>query len=381
MDKGRFGCGIFIDFQKAFDTVDHNILVKKLDHYGIRGVSNSWFKSYLNNRKQYVSINGFNSELNDIKCGVPQGSVLGPLLFLLYINDLHASITFSKVHHFADDTNLLHFRSSIKLLNKQINCDLKHLVNWLNANKISLNISKTELVLFKPLKKELDNELKIKLNGKKLYPTSSVKYLGVKIDSNLNWKEHMNSIAVKLNRANAVLSKLKVYVSFSILKSIYYSIFESNLNYANIVWAQNICSSHRLFLLQKKAIRIINSADRLSHTNPLFHISKIIKSFDKTAIDNCCFISKCLFKLSPSQFHDWFVFSSSLHTHNLRSSDLGILKIPSFKTTSHGRESFRINATYIWNNLHKQLKKHQLFKQNPSRVKSILINYYINSYS
>ena len=83
MDKGRFGCGIFIDFQKAFDTVDHNILVKKLDHYGIRGVSNSWFKSYLNNRKQYVSINGFNSELNDIKCGVPQGSVLGPLLFLL----------------------------------------------------------------------------------------------------------------------------------------------------------------------------------------------------------------------------------------------------------------------------------------------------------
>ena len=247
MDKGRFGCGIFIDFQKAFDTVDHNILVKKLDHYGIRGVSNSWFKSYLNNRKQYVSINGFNSELNDIKCGVRHSSVLGPLLFLLYINDLHASIRFSKVHHFADDTNLLHFSSSIKLLNKQINCDLKHLVNWLNANKISLNISKTELVLFKPLKKELDHELKIKLNGKKLYPTSSVKYLGVKIDSNLNWKEHMNSIAVKLNRANAVLSKLKVYVSFSILKSIYYSIFESNLNYGNIVWAQKVSSSHRLF--------------------------------------------------------------------------------------------------------------------------------------
>ena len=177
MDKGRFGCGIFIDFQKAFDTVDHNILVKKLDHYGIRGVSNSWFKSYLNNRKQYVSINGFNSELDDIKCGVPQGSILGPLLFLLYINDLHASIMFSKVHHFADDTNLLHFSNSVKLLNKQINCDLKHLVNWLNANKISLNISKTELVLFKPLKKELDHELKIKLNGKQVrHAWSQVQY-------------------------------------------------------------------------------------------------------------------------------------------------------------------------------------------------------------
>ena len=173
------------------------------------------------------------------------------------------------------------------------------------------------MVLFKPLKKELDHELKIKLNGKKLYPTPSVKYFGVKIDSNLNWKEHINSVAVKLNRGNAVLSKLKVYVSFSILKSIYYSIFESNLNYGNIVWAQNVCSSHRLFLLQKRAIRIINSADRLSHTNPLFQISNIVKLFDKIAIDNCCFISKCLFKISPDQFHDWFVPFSSLHTHNL----------------------------------------------------------------
>ena len=175
-----------------------------------------------------------------------------------------------------------------------------------------MNISKTEVVLFKPLKKELDHELKIKLNGKKLCPTPSVKYLSVKIDSNLNWKEHINSIALKLNRANAVLSKLKIYVNFSILKSIYYSIFESNLNYGNIVWAQQVSSSHRLFLLQKRAIRIINSADKLSHTNPLFHVSNIVKLFDKIAIDNCCFISKCLFKIFPDQFHDWFVFSSSL---------------------------------------------------------------------
>ena len=186
VDNGKFGCGIFVDFQKAFDTVDHTILLNKLCHYGIRGKSNDWFKSYLFDRKQFVAINGFNSDLKDIKCGVPQGSVLGPLLFLIYINDLYTSIKFCKVHHFADDTNLLHFTDSVKSLNKSINYDLKQLVHWLNANKIALNMSKTELVFFKPRKKQSDFDLNIKLARKSLYPTSSVKYLGIKIDSNLN---------------------------------------------------------------------------------------------------------------------------------------------------------------------------------------------------
>ena len=142
LDDGNIGCGVFVDLQKAFDTVDHQILSAKLSHYGIRGVSNDWFKSYLSNRSQYVSINGYESSLAVINCGVPQGSVLGPLLFLLYINDLNQAIKFCKVHHFADDTNLLCHSNSIKKLNKLVNADLKHLVNWLNANKISLNVKK-----------------------------------------------------------------------------------------------------------------------------------------------------------------------------------------------------------------------------------------------
>ena len=131
-----------MDLQKAFDTVDHEILLSKLDYYGIRGISNNWFKSYLSNRKQFVSINGYDSVLAEIKCGVPQGSVLGPLLFLLYINDLNQAIKFCKVRHFADDTNLLYLGKSIKKLNKLVNYDLKNLLHWLNANKISLNVKK-----------------------------------------------------------------------------------------------------------------------------------------------------------------------------------------------------------------------------------------------
>ena len=140
LDDRNIGRGVFVDFQEAFDTADHQILLATLNHYGIRGVSNDWFKSYLSNCNQYVSINGFDSGLTSINCGVPQGSVLGHLLFLFYIKDLNQAIKFCKVHHFADDTNLLYLSNSIKKLKKLINTDLKHLVNWLNANKISLNI-------------------------------------------------------------------------------------------------------------------------------------------------------------------------------------------------------------------------------------------------
>ena len=200
LDEGNIGCGIFVDLQKAFDTVEHDILLSKLEHYGIRGLANEWFKSYLSNRKQYVSINGYDSNLADVKFGVPQGSVLGPLLFLIYINDLNQALKFCKVHHFADDTNLIHFSKSVNRLNKHVNLDFKNLTYWLNANKISLNVKKTELVIFKHQRKKLDSPIKIKLSRKRLYPSKSVKYLVIKIDENLNWKQHIHDIAIKLNR-------------------------------------------------------------------------------------------------------------------------------------------------------------------------------------
>ena len=129
LGDGSIGCGVFVDLQKAFETVDHQILLAKFNHYGIRGVSNDWFKSYLSNPNQCVSINSFDSGLTTINCGVPQGSFLGPLLFVLYINDPNQAIKFCKVHSFADDTNLSCLSTSIKKLNKLVSADLKHLVN------------------------------------------------------------------------------------------------------------------------------------------------------------------------------------------------------------------------------------------------------------
>ena len=195
LDNSKFACGIFVDFQKAFDTVDHNVLLEKLEHYGVRGLANNWFKSYLSNRQQYVSVNGFHSNTLPMKYGVPQGSVLGPLLFLIYINDLHNAIRHSVVHHFAGDTNLLYVSENPKSIQNKINQDLKSLCTWLRANKISLNASKTELIIFRDPRKKMKMDLKIKIDGKKLVPCSSVKYLGVYIDCHLNWNTHRTELS------------------------------------------------------------------------------------------------------------------------------------------------------------------------------------------
>ena len=152
IDNKQFVCGFFIDLQKVFDTVDQDILLEKIQHYGIRGIAHQWFKSYLENRKQFVSINSVKSELDSVNYGVPQGSALGPLLFLIYINDLHYAIKASCSLHFADDTFLLSMQSSIKQVKRTLNKDLKQLALWLNTNKISLSVAKTKVILFKPKK-------------------------------------------------------------------------------------------------------------------------------------------------------------------------------------------------------------------------------------
>ena len=190
-----------------------------------------------------MSINGYDSVLAAINCGFPQESVLGPLLFLLYINDLNQAIKFCKVNLFADDTNLLCLGHSIKKLNKLVIADLKHLVNWLSANKISLNVKKKpEMVVFKSKQKKFEGGLKIKSSGKRLCPTESVKYLGVEIDANFSWQYHVNDISVKLNRGNAVLFKMRKYVK--ILRPIYFANFDSYLSYCCLVWVQNCSTIH-----------------------------------------------------------------------------------------------------------------------------------------
>ena len=148
--KGKFGCGVYIDLRKAFDTVNHSILLKKIEHYGVRGIVLDWFISYLTGRKQYVFYNGETSDLKHISCGVPQGSVLGSLLFLLYINDLPNISAKLKCFLFADDTNIYFESDDLLDVEKTVNKELKKLYLWLNVNRLSLNVSKTNYIIFHP---------------------------------------------------------------------------------------------------------------------------------------------------------------------------------------------------------------------------------------
>lgn len=153
MDSGLFSCGVFIDLKKAFDTVNHNILLGKLEHYGFRGIINQWFSSYLASRFQTTQNNSHISDKLEITCGVPQGSVLGPLLFLLYINDIYQCSETLAFYLFADDTNILYADKSLKSLEQTVSRELDHLYDWLTANKLSLNIKKSNFVIFRPYQK------------------------------------------------------------------------------------------------------------------------------------------------------------------------------------------------------------------------------------
>ena len=186
--------------------------------------------------------------------------------------------------------------------------------NWLNANKISLNVKKTEIIIFKSKQKKLEGDLKTKLCGKRLYPTESAIYLGIKIDPNLTWK-HVNDLSIKLNRANALLFKMRKNVSLKILRPIYFAIFDSYLSYCCLVWAQNFSTIQQILILQKKAVRIINFQPRNFHTSPLFKQNTILKFENKICLENILFVSKSLNNLSPSIFNTWFSFSSDHHNY------------------------------------------------------------------
>jgi len=194
IDNNEFGCGIFIDLKKTFDTVNHSILLSKLHHYGIRDVAYDWFQSYLSNRQQFVCANGNDSKRLSITCGVPQGSVLGPLQFLFYINDLPNASESLTFHLFADDTNIHCACKNLIDLEHKLNHELSAVAEWMKSNRLALSIVKTSFILYHSKKLKPYKTFNLKINGVNIQQVSKVKYLGVTFDANLTWKSHNDEL-------------------------------------------------------------------------------------------------------------------------------------------------------------------------------------------
>ena len=385
LDEHKFACGVFVDLQKAFDTVDHEILLAKLQHYGIRGKAYSLFKSYLNGRKQFVSISGCNSAELLMKHGVPQGSVLGPLLFLIYINDLHFAIGGSIVHHFADDTNLLCITDSLESLAETLNLDLQSLWHWLNANKISLNASKTEYILFHHPNRKVDHDLvKLSIGGHDIKESKSIKYLGVQMDSDLKWATQVNDVAVKLRKANGVLAKLRHYMPESILKLVYYAIFNSHLTYCCQIWGQNVpnVSSSllkRIKTLQKTALRLMSFSNFKAHSSPLFSYFDILKFSEIVKLQNVLFLHDIFKAVIPSAVIDTFDIDFT-HARKTRSCTLGQINTVIRNTVTYGTGSWKLQAIDSWNKCHFLTPEPLFFDISRDELKERLTKVFISKY-
>ena len=222
LDKNLFSIGVFLDLSKAFDTVNREILLAKLKYYGVNKLTHNWITDYLKNRKQFINYdNSKFTTLKEVIYGIPQGSILGPLLFLIFINDVFKPLKYTNSVMFADDTNLVHFHSDIKVLFKQVNEDLTAIDKWFRANKISLNTSKTKYILFHNRNQRDTIPLKLPdllISNREMERVSHLKFLGLVIDENLSWECHIKKLENQIVKTIGMLYKVRPFLSEHCLK-------------------------------------------------------------------------------------------------------------------------------------------------------------------
>ena len=360
--------GIFLVLSKAFDTIDHHILLTKLHHYGVRGSAFEWFKSYLSNRTQYVVFNDHKSSVRSIKCGVPQGSVLGPLLFIIFLNDIAFSSNNFTFVTFADDTNVIVSHANLPDLITIVNHELDNLSVWFKANKLSLNINKTNYIMFKNRHSNRmynNDDLNICIDGVKLSRVSHTKFLGVLLDESLTWSNHTSNVTNILSKYCGILYRLRDILPSKTLFTLYNTLVLPHLYYCNIIWADsNNTNLHKIHLKQKRIMRICSNSHWLEHTPPLFKKFKTLTIYDIHSLILGLFMYNYSSDNLPNIFADYFTLNRSIHNYPTRISSL--YRPHNFKYDL-ARNTVKRKGPLHWNNItddFRNAKSINIFKTN-----------------
>ena len=348
-NENKYGIGVFLDLQKAFDLVNHSLLLRKLHHYGLRGPTLDIIQSFLSSRKQGVKVNNVISSSLPVNIGTPQGSVLSPLLFNIFINDLVNCSSELYFTLYADDTSVYLNDNNINSLFNNMNSELKKLSEWISSNFLSLNVKKTVYLLFSG-KKPISSLPQLKIFEKEILQKSETKFLGLYIDRNLNWKAHTQLVSGKVSRMIGIISKLQPCLTLPAMRTLYLSLAHHHLRYGLTFWgAAPKTALNKLFMLQKKIVRLIHRSEFLEHTEPLFKNSFILKLDDMRKLE----MSKFIYTDLNGQNFFQFAPRNAIHSHGTRNRNRLNLPTP--------RSNILLNSVFfegirIFNEIADQIK-------------------------